>query len=86
MRELEQSLEESDGIQRRGVVLAYLMKFKQICNHPAQVVGTGDYSGERERQSSSGLAALCEEPGRTPGEGARFHSVSRDHRPARAFS
>ena len=28
-------LEESDGIQRRGVVLAMLMRLKQICNHPS---------------------------------------------------
>jgi len=28
--------EKSEGIQRRGVVLAGLIKLKQICNHPAQ--------------------------------------------------
>jgi len=30
------SLEEADGIQRRGLVLATLVKLKQVCNHPAQ--------------------------------------------------
>ncbi|ASC70536.1 type III restriction endonuclease subunit R [Halomicronema hongdechloris C2206] len=30
------SLEETDGIQRHGLILALLTKLKQICNHPAQ--------------------------------------------------
>ena len=33
----------SDGIQRRGLVLSYLMRFKQICNHPSQLTGDGSY-------------------------------------------
>ena len=41
--ELAQALESSDGIQRRGVVLAFILRFKQICNHPAQWLGSGDY-------------------------------------------
>ncbi len=28
-----------DGIARKGVVLAFLMRFKQICNHPSQWLG-----------------------------------------------
>jgi non-specific serine/threonine protein kinase len=28
-----------DGITRKGVVLAFLMRFKQICNHPSQWLG-----------------------------------------------
>jgi non-specific serine/threonine protein kinase len=57
---LETQLEEASGIERRGIVLANLMRLKQICNHPAQVTGSGDYdpiqSGKFQR-----LAALCEE-------------------------
>ena len=34
--DLEASLEDADGIQRKGVVLAMLMRLKQICNHPSQ--------------------------------------------------
>src|SRR5260370_14717379 len=30
------SLEESEGSQRKGLVLATLSKLKQVCNHPAQ--------------------------------------------------
>ncbi len=29
----------ADGIQRKGVVLATLLKLKQVCNHPAQFLG-----------------------------------------------
>jgi SNF2 family DNA or RNA helicase len=32
---------ESEGIQRRGLVLAMLLKLKQVCNHPAQFLGDG---------------------------------------------
>jgi non-specific serine/threonine protein kinase len=58
--ELSRQLNEADGIQRRGIVLAQMMRLKQICNHPAQVTGTGDYapggSGKFRR-----LAELAEE-------------------------
>ncbi len=32
-------LQEAEGIGRRGLVLSYLMRFKQICNHPSQWLG-----------------------------------------------
>ena len=58
--ELTTALQNLDGMKRRGLVLAYLMRFKQICNHPSQLLGDGDYrpknSGKFER-----LAELCEE-------------------------
>ncbi|HVS34311.1 MAG TPA: DEAD/DEAH box helicase [Gemmataceae bacterium] len=60
VRDLQEKLETTDGVQRRGLVLAQLMRLKQICNHPAQMLGHGDYdpkhSGKFQR-----LAALCEE-------------------------
>lgn len=34
-------IEESEGIERRGLVLATLMKLKQVCNHPAHFLGDG---------------------------------------------
>jgi non-specific serine/threonine protein kinase len=40
---LAEALESSDGIQRRGLVLSFLMRFKQICNHPSQFTGDGTY-------------------------------------------
>jgi non-specific serine/threonine protein kinase len=44
--ELAQALETADGIQRRGLVLAFIMRFKQICNHPSQWLGDGGYAAE----------------------------------------
>ncbi len=40
---LAQHLENVDGIQRKGVILAFLLRFKQICNHPSQWLGDGKY-------------------------------------------
>ncbi len=37
--ELATKLRDADDITRRGVVLAFLMRFKQICNHPSQWLG-----------------------------------------------
>jgi non-specific serine/threonine protein kinase len=45
--DLAEQLKAADGIKRRGIVLAQLMRLKQICNHPAQAVGGGDYAAER---------------------------------------
>jgi len=38
--------EDLDPNQRRGLVLAYLMKFKQVCNHPSHWSGDGKYAAE----------------------------------------
>ncbi len=60
VNELGKTLEELEGIKRRGIVLAYLMRFKQICNHPSQFIGDGQYkpadSGKFDR-----LRTICEE-------------------------
>ncbi|HEX2768258.1 MAG TPA: DEAD/DEAH box helicase, partial [Geobacteraceae bacterium] len=37
--EVMEALQGAEGIQRKGLVLATLMKLKQICNHPAQFMG-----------------------------------------------
>ncbi len=39
VRDAGKSLDKTDGIQRKGVVLATLSKLKQVCNHPAQFLG-----------------------------------------------
>ncbi len=41
--EMKKAIAELEGIERRGVVLAFLMRFKQICNHPSQWLGDGSY-------------------------------------------
>jgi non-specific serine/threonine protein kinase len=42
--ELAAQLEDAEGIARKGVVLSYLMRFKQICNHPSQWLGDGAWA------------------------------------------
>ncbi len=40
---LARELEGTDGIQRKGLVLAYLLRFKQICNHPSNWLHSGTF-------------------------------------------
>jgi superfamily II DNA or RNA helicase len=42
--DLAETLRASNGIERRGAVLASLLRFKQICNHPSQWLGDNDWS------------------------------------------
>ena len=42
--DLTAELGRIDGMKRRGVVLASLMRLKQICNHPSQWLGDGSWS------------------------------------------
>ncbi|AMV28704.1 RNA polymerase-associated protein RapA [Gemmata sp. SH-PL17] len=60
VEELARQLEGADGLRRRGIVLAQLMRLKQICNHPAQVAGTGDYAVDRSGKFRR-LAEIAEE-------------------------
>ncbi len=60
VEELGSALKNVDGIKRRGLVLSFLLKFKQICNHPSQLLADGEYdsahSGKFDR-----LRIICEE-------------------------
>jgi non-specific serine/threonine protein kinase len=44
VKELAKQLQDAAGIQRKGLVLSFLMRFKQICNHPSQWLGDGAWS------------------------------------------
>jgi len=46
VRDLACALEKNEGIQRRGIILSALLRFKQICNHPSQILGDGEYVEE----------------------------------------
>jgi superfamily II DNA or RNA helicase len=39
VKESEQKIRDSEGIERRGVILAALTRLKQVCNHPAHFLG-----------------------------------------------
>ena len=59
VKDLEKTIIESSGIQRKGLILTSIMKFKQICNHPDQYLDNKEfmpkYSGKFET-----LADICE--------------------------
>jgi non-specific serine/threonine protein kinase len=56
---IKHAIAETEGIHRRGMILASLMKFKQICNHPDQYLGTGGYE-EAESGKFARLREICE--------------------------
>jgi superfamily II DNA or RNA helicase len=62
VKDLAERLEapEVEGIQRRGIILAFLTRFKQICNHPSQWLGDGAYA-PADSGKFSRLRELCEE-------------------------
>jgi len=59
MAEALEFMEGVDGIKRRGLVLSYLMRFKQICNHPSQLTGDGRYKAS-ESGKFDRLTEICE--------------------------
>ncbi len=44
--DLAERLDGAEGIERKGVVLALLMRLKQICNHPSQWLGDDSWAEE----------------------------------------
>ena len=57
---LADQLEKVDGMQRRGLVLAFLMRFKQICNHPSQWLGDNAW-GQNDSGKLARLREIAEE-------------------------
>ncbi|WP_219413631.1 DEAD/DEAH box helicase [Pseudonocardia nigra] len=45
--DMMEKIEDSDGIERRGNVLAAMAKLKQVCNHPAHLLHDGSVIGRR---------------------------------------
>ena len=63
VNDLKDALANSEGgIQRKGLVLASLLKFKQICNHPDQYLGSSGSGGYAEKESGKfqRLREICE--------------------------
>lgn len=59
LQSIEESLENSEGMQRRGFILSAIQSMKQILNHPSQYTADGEY-----KPSDSGkfarLGELCQ--------------------------
>ena len=60
-------IDEAEGIERRGLVLATMMKLKQVCNHPAHFLADGSSLGGR----SGKVTRLVEILGEAMAEGDR---------------
>ncbi len=56
VKEMMEKIEESEGIERKGLVLSTLLKLKQVCNHPAQFMSDGS-----SLEGRSGKLARLEE-------------------------
>ncbi|MCC7371180.1 MAG: DEAD/DEAH box helicase [Chloroflexi bacterium] len=56
--EMLREIDAAEGIERRGRVLAALLRLKQVCNHPASFLGEGD---RRPLGGRSGKLARLEE-------------------------
>ncbi len=59
VQNIQRILQETEGIQRKGLILSSLMKFKQICNHPDQYLGSGGFE-ENESGKFLRLREICE--------------------------
>ena len=59
VEDIKERLDFTEGIQRKGIILSSLMKFKQLCNHPDQYLGTGSFH-EKESGKFARLREICE--------------------------
>lgn len=60
LKEVEEALNETDGIQRKGIILRTLSKLKQVCNHPAQFLRDNSALPDRSGKLSR-LTEMLEE-------------------------
>ncbi|MFB2891698.1 DEAD/DEAH box helicase [Aerosakkonemataceae cyanobacterium BLCC-F50] len=61
VKDVTEKIKDSEGIERKGLILSTLLKLKQICNHPAQFLQDGsEFSGERSHKLSR-LVEMVEE-------------------------
>jgi len=59
VKEIKETIVQTEGLQRKGLILSSLMKFKQICNHPDQYIGTGEFE-EKDSGKFLRLREICE--------------------------
>jgi SNF2 family DNA or RNA helicase len=65
VRRMLAEVEEAEGIQRRGLVLSALIKLKQICNHPAQLLKDHDKDVEDASDENTPKGAVVVQPSRS---------------------
>jgi non-specific serine/threonine protein kinase len=59
VEKIKATIAGAEGIQRKGIILSSLMKFKQLCNHPDQYLGAGGFE-EGESGKFLRLREICE--------------------------
>jgi len=59
VNDVEKQLKNSDGIQRKGLVLSMLMRLKQLCNHPDQFLDQNAFEPSESGKFLS-LRTVCE--------------------------
>ncbi len=71
VKEMLSTAEHSEGMQRRGVILAGLVKLKQICNHPRQFLKEMDRPEAKVITPADNPAALAALTAESEAEGDR---------------
>ena len=79
--ELKRRIGGTEGIERRGLVLSFLLRFKQITNHPSHWLGDDKWLERGQRQIPA-PARDCGDHRVASGEGAGLHAVPRNDRTA----
>jgi SNF2 family DNA or RNA helicase len=61
VKEVEQAVEDLQGIERQGLILSTLMRLKQICNHPKQFLQDGSEFTANRSHKLERLTDMLEE-------------------------
>ena len=61
VEDVSTQIDEKEGMERRGLILATLMRLKQICNHPAQFLQDGSAFLPARSHKLERLAEMVEE-------------------------
>ncbi len=59
VKDLKKALDDTTGIAKKGLVLASIMKFKQICNHPDQYLEQTEFNSLHSGKFQK-LTEICE--------------------------
>ncbi|MFH0702894.1 MAG: DEAD/DEAH box helicase [bacterium] len=58
VEDIMKQVEDSDGIQRKGLIFKLINSLKQICNHPAHFVNKGNIDSELSGKASKAISII----------------------------
>src|SRR5437588_13065426 len=61
VKDVIEQLHSAEGIQRKGLILATLLRLKQVCNHPAQFLQDGSSFTTERSHKLQRLGEMLEE-------------------------